>query len=164
MWFGNSVIRFGDLLHFGQLFKACGMNYFAQITHIFRQFFVKLPKSFIFIVESFLGIFYRHLATFYCSHCLVTTCKVVNPDISPSSDSSTMLPSLEPSGLVQRTRSLLFSVSVSVAFVRNVFGFGFELSVRQFKSDITTTKTTMMRFNVNGGVDIGTIISVLWTS
>ena len=28
----------GDLLHFGQLFKACGNNYFAQIAHIFREF------------------------------------------------------------------------------------------------------------------------------
>ena len=28
----SSVTRLGDLLHFGQLFKACGNNYFAQIT------------------------------------------------------------------------------------------------------------------------------------
>ena len=27
-----SVTRLGDLLHFGQLFKACGINYFAQIA------------------------------------------------------------------------------------------------------------------------------------
>ena len=33
----NSVTRFGDLLDFGQLFKAFGFNYFAQIAHIFRQ-------------------------------------------------------------------------------------------------------------------------------
>ena len=33
-----SVTSVGDLLHFGQLFKACGSNYFAQIAHIFRQF------------------------------------------------------------------------------------------------------------------------------
>ena len=30
-----SVTRLGD---FGQLFKACGINYFGHITHIFRQF------------------------------------------------------------------------------------------------------------------------------
>ena len=30
-----SVTRLGNLLHFGQLFKACGNNQFA---HIFRQF------------------------------------------------------------------------------------------------------------------------------
>ena len=30
-----SVTRVGNLLHFGQLFKACGNNYFAQIAHIF---------------------------------------------------------------------------------------------------------------------------------
>ena len=33
-----SVTRLGNLLHFGQLFKACGDNYFAQMAHIFRQF------------------------------------------------------------------------------------------------------------------------------
>ena len=33
-----SVTRLGDFLHFGQLFKASGNNYFAQIAYIFRQF------------------------------------------------------------------------------------------------------------------------------
>ena len=34
----TSVTRLGDLLDFGQLFKAFGNNYFAQISHILRQF------------------------------------------------------------------------------------------------------------------------------
>ena len=34
----SSVTRLGDLLDFGQLFKVCGNNWFAQITHIFRRF------------------------------------------------------------------------------------------------------------------------------
>ena len=33
-----SVTRLGDLLDFGQVFKAFGNNYFAQISHIIRQF------------------------------------------------------------------------------------------------------------------------------
>ena len=33
-----SVTRLGDLLQFGQLFKACDNNYFAQTVHILRQF------------------------------------------------------------------------------------------------------------------------------
>ena len=33
-----SVTRFGDLLHFGQIFKAFGNNFFAQISHSLRQF------------------------------------------------------------------------------------------------------------------------------
>ena len=37
----SSVTRLGDFLHFRQLFKAYGNNYFAQIDHIFMQFFVK---------------------------------------------------------------------------------------------------------------------------
>ena len=34
----SSVTRLGDLFHFGQLFKAGGNNYFAQIAHIFDKF------------------------------------------------------------------------------------------------------------------------------
>ena len=30
-WFPFSVTRLDDLLHFGQIFKACGNNYFARI-------------------------------------------------------------------------------------------------------------------------------------
>ena len=33
-----SVTRLGDLLHFGQLFKDCGKNYFAQLTNMLSQF------------------------------------------------------------------------------------------------------------------------------
>ena len=38
LWVLISVTRLGDLLHFGQLFKACGNNHFTQIAHIFRDF------------------------------------------------------------------------------------------------------------------------------
>ena len=31
-------MQLGDLLHFGQLFKACGNNYFAQIAHVLGNF------------------------------------------------------------------------------------------------------------------------------
>ena len=41
-----SETRLGDLLDFGQLFKACDNNKFAQISHILRHFFVKVSKSF----------------------------------------------------------------------------------------------------------------------
>ena len=34
----DTVTRLGELLQLGQLFEACGNIYFAQITHIFRQF------------------------------------------------------------------------------------------------------------------------------
>ena len=37
-----SVTRFGDLLDFGQLFKAFGSNYFAKISHILRA--AALPR------------------------------------------------------------------------------------------------------------------------
>ena len=42
------MTRLGDLLYIGQLFKACGNNYFFTI-------FVKAPKTFILLEKSFLG-------------------------------------------------------------------------------------------------------------
>ena len=59
----TNVTRLGDLLDFEQFFKAFGRNYFAQISHILRQFLL------IFLVKSFLGNFYRLLAIFFWSHC-----------------------------------------------------------------------------------------------
>ena len=43
----GSVTRSGDLLHFGQLFKAGGKNYFAKITHVFGNFCIGV-KIFLF--------------------------------------------------------------------------------------------------------------------
>ena len=63
-----SVTRLVYLLHFGQLFRVCGNSYFAQIAHIFQGIFVKVSKSCIFLVITFLGNNYRHQATFYWSH------------------------------------------------------------------------------------------------
>ena len=63
-WFVTSVTRLGDLLDFGQVLKAFGNNQFAKISHILSQFFVRVSKSIIFLVKSFLGNFYRHLAIF----------------------------------------------------------------------------------------------------
>ena len=60
-----SVTRLGDFLDFGLLFKAFGNNYFVQISHIVTQYFVKVSKSIIFLVKSFLGNFYRNLAIFF---------------------------------------------------------------------------------------------------
>ena len=68
MYLLTSVTRLGDLWDFGQLFKAFGNNSIAQISHILRQFF-KVSKPIIFLVKSFLGKFYRHLAIFFWSHC-----------------------------------------------------------------------------------------------
>ena len=73
--FTFSGTRLGDLLHFGQLFKAGEKNYFAQIPHVFA-IFVKVSKSFLFLVQSILANFYIHLATFYWSHCLCCTQKI----------------------------------------------------------------------------------------
>ena len=64
----SSVTRCCNLLDFGQLFKAFGNNYFAQISHILKQFLWSCQNISFFLVKSFLGNFYRHLATFHWSH------------------------------------------------------------------------------------------------
>ena len=51
---GASVTRLDDLFHFGQLFKACGNNYFAQIAHILDNF-CKGFKNFHFSSEIIFG-------------------------------------------------------------------------------------------------------------
>ena len=38
LFISGSVTRLGDFLHFGQLFKAFGNNYFTQIANIVMQF------------------------------------------------------------------------------------------------------------------------------
>ena len=53
--------RLGDLLHFGQLFQACGNNQFAQIAHNF----CKGVKIFNFSHEIVFGQLYGYLATFF---------------------------------------------------------------------------------------------------
>ena len=56
-----SVTRSRDLSNFGQLFKP--------FSNIFWAIFRKVSECFIFLRKSFLRMFYRHLATFYWSHC-----------------------------------------------------------------------------------------------
>ena len=60
-----SVTRLGDLLDFGQLFKAFGTTINFPKSPTFLGNFFKGVKIFkFFLMKSFLGIFYRHLATF----------------------------------------------------------------------------------------------------
>ena len=49
-----SVTRFGDLLHIGQFFKACGNKFFAKIYDMFREIF-KGVKMFHFSSEIIFG-------------------------------------------------------------------------------------------------------------
>ena len=50
-----SVTRLGDLLVFGQLFKAFGNNKFAQISHTFLGNFCKGVKIYHFSSEIIFG-------------------------------------------------------------------------------------------------------------
>ena len=64
----GSMTRLGDLLDFGQLFKAFSSNYFTQINLHCYAIFVKLSKSFIFLVKSLLGNFYRDIWRYLSGH------------------------------------------------------------------------------------------------
>ena len=56
-----------------------------------QEIFVKVPHSFIFLVKSFLGNFYRHLAIFIWSHCLGRTI-LVRTEIASASKRSKKMP------------------------------------------------------------------------
>ena len=74
MWtnVGSSVTRLGNLLDFGTLFKAFANNYLPKTPTFFSNF-CKGAKSLIFLVKSFWGNFYRHLAIIFWSHWLLAT-------------------------------------------------------------------------------------------
>ena len=62
----SSVTRLGDLLDF--LKPLATTNLSKSPTFLSNS--VKVLKSVIFLVKSFLRNFYRHLAIFFWSHCL----------------------------------------------------------------------------------------------
>ena len=64
----------------GNFFKPCGNNYFAQIAHIFGNFFNGV-EIFHFSIQIILGNFYRHLATFYWSHCSLSPLSLSFPRV-----------------------------------------------------------------------------------
>ena len=64
----TSVTRLGDLLDFGQFFKAFGNNQICPISPTIFGNFWKAVKIFNFSSEIIFGNFYRYLATFYWSH------------------------------------------------------------------------------------------------
>ena len=51
----SRVTMFGDLLHFGQLFKVFGNNYLAQIAHILRRFLLRYQNLSFFSSEIGFG-------------------------------------------------------------------------------------------------------------
>ena len=61
-----SVTRLGDLLQFGQIFKATASNYFDKIAHVLGKY-CKDAKIFHFSSGIIFGNLFRYLATFYWS-------------------------------------------------------------------------------------------------
>ena len=60
----TSVTRLGDLLDFGHFLKPLAAINLPKSPTFLSNFFVQVSKSIIFLVKSFLGNFYRHLAIF----------------------------------------------------------------------------------------------------
>ena len=63
----SSVTRLGNLMDFGQFLKPLATINLPK-SPTFLGNFVKVSKSLIFVVKSFLGNFNRHFAIFYWSH------------------------------------------------------------------------------------------------
>ena len=91
----------------------------------FLAFFVKVSKSLIFLVKSFLGNFYRHLATFYWSHCSLESTKARARTVSIFSVQFFVFPTLTLSLFL----SLSLSLSLSLFTLSVCFSFGIALVV-----------------------------------
>ena len=68
----GSVTRLGNLLYFGQLFKACGNHYFVQIAHIFSEI-CKVVKIFNFCSEIIFGQLFSTFGDFLQVTLMVTS-------------------------------------------------------------------------------------------
>ena len=62
--------QIGRFIELWSTFQSLWHQLFCPIWPHFQAIFVKVSRSFIFLVESFLGEFSRHLVTFYWSHSL----------------------------------------------------------------------------------------------
>ena len=75
--------QIGRFIELWASFQSLWQQFYCPNYPYFRWFFVKVSKSLIFLVKSFLSNFYRHLATFYWSHCLPMTFQLLTfPPIS----------------------------------------------------------------------------------
>ena len=74
----TSVTRLGNLMDFGQLFKALGNKLICPNLQDSFAISVKVSKSLIFLSKSFLGKFHRHLVTFNWSYSLEPRLRQVN--------------------------------------------------------------------------------------
>ena len=107
------MTRLGDLLHFGQLFKACRNNYFAQIA-MFKGNFCKGLKIFHFSC----GINFGQLLYTFGDFLLVTLDKIVKME-SFLLDLHVLLPSLLPSPLKQPKHTLALSKIISILIMEH---------------------------------------------
>ena len=78
----TSKTRLGDLLDFWATFQSIWQQLFCPNLPQSKEFFVKVSKSLIFLLKSFLGNFYRHLAIFFWSHWMVQQNSFASKDIS----------------------------------------------------------------------------------
>ena len=71
MYYVNSVARLGDLFALWAMIQSRWQQlFYPNRPHCDLAIFVKVSKSFICLVKSFLGNFYKHLAILILSHCM----------------------------------------------------------------------------------------------
>ena len=68
----NQCDQIGQLIGLWATFQSLWKQLICSNLQHYQAIFVKMSKSLNFLVKSFLGNFYRHLAIFFWSHCLHT--------------------------------------------------------------------------------------------
>ena len=80
---GQQCVQIGRFITHWATLQSRWQQLFSPNCPHCQAIFVKVSKSFIFVVKSFLGNFYSHLATFYWSHWLYVVRRTYN-ELSPT--------------------------------------------------------------------------------
>ena len=111
---GKQCDQIGQFIALWATFQSQWQQYFFPNCPHFWANFVKVSKSFIFPVKSYLGNFYRHLATFYWS----LTLSIIPTAYTIHMSTMSFEPSCEPIFF-----SRIESTSIALRFASNKFSF-----------------------------------------
>ena len=129
-WFCFQCDLIGRLIELWVTFQSLWQQLFCPNCPHFQAIFVNVPKSFIFLVNSFLGNFKRHLATFYWFHCLFSSSLTYMPlSLYFFLPLSTLTSSLSIFLSVSISPSLFHSLFTSVSLLLLLLAFSVSLSL-----------------------------------
>ena len=111
-WFCFQCDQIGRFIELWVTFQSMWQQLFCPNCPHFQAIFVNVPKSFIFLVNLFLGNFNRHLATFYWFHCLFSSSLTHMP---------LSLYFFLPLSTLTSSLSIFLSVSISPSLFHSLF-------------------------------------------